>query len=114
MSVKMDKIIGFIGSGNMGSAMIGGIVKSGLTKAEHVVVASRNQKTLKKLEEEYKIKAVENNQEVAKLADILILAVKPNGYQEVIEQIKNDCKETSVLVTIAAGLSIAMVEEMLD
>lgn len=110
----MDKIIGFIGSGNMGSAMVGGIVKAGLTKSENVFVASRNKNTLAHLKEEYKINAVKDNKSLAGCADILILAVKPNGYKEVIEEIKNDCKENCVIVSIAAGISIEAIEEMFD
>lgn len=108
----MNRKIGFIGSGNMGSAMVGGIVKSGLTKPENVFVAGRNKVTLENLRQEYNINIVENNRELVGCADILILAVKPNGYKEVIDEIKNDCRENSVIVSIAAGLSIAMIEEM--
>ena len=107
----MDKIIGFIGCGNMGGAMIGGIIKSNIVPANKVYVADLNEKALKETKEKYGVSITTNNVELAKASDIIILALKPNLYPIVINQIKKDVKDDVIIVTIAAGKDIKGTEE---
>lgn len=106
----MNKKIGFIGHGNMGQAMIGGIVKSGITLAENIMVSDKNEGFLNKVKEELGVLTSADNLEVASFSDILVLAVKPNIYGSVIKEISSSVKEDVVVVTIAAGISIDFVE----
>lgn len=108
----MDKILGFIGCGNMASAIIGGIVKGGIAKAENIIASDGYKGSLDKAKEFFGIRtALNDNLAVAKEADIIILAVKPNVYGTVIEEIKDSVKENVIIVTIAAGISIDFVEK---
>ena len=102
----MNKIIGFIGSGNMGNAMIGGIVGSKLVTPENIIVADLNEKQLAGAKEAYGVNTTTDNLEVAKKCDIIILSIKPHIYPIVIEGIKNDIKEEAIIVVIAAGKDI--------
>lgn len=102
----MDRIIGFIGGGNMAKAIIGGIVNSGLVLPNKILVSNPTIDKLKDLEDRYKIRITTNNVKVAETSDILFLSVKPNKYSEVIEEIKDKVKEDTVVVTIAAGKDI--------
>ncbi|MBV7273642.1 pyrroline-5-carboxylate reductase [Clostridiaceae bacterium UIB06] len=106
----MEKVIGFIGCGNMAQAMIGGITKAELVPESNIMASDLNETGLKHVAEDYGIKVTTDNNEVAKNADILILSVKPNLYEAVIDGIKNSIKENVVVVTIAAGKSIASTE----
>jgi len=108
--MRMNKKIGFIGCGNMGQAMIGGIVKSGITLAENIMVSDKNEGFLNKVKEELGVLTSADNLEVASFSDILVLAVKPNIYGSVIKEISSSVKEDVVVVTIAAGISIDFVE----
>lgn len=104
--------IGFIGMGNMANAMIGGILqKKGAEKIE-ICVSDLNKLALKDAKKKFDkdICIREDNQTVAKEADFLILAVKPQYYQAVITDIKDYIKE-QVIITIAPGLSMEWVEE---
>lgn len=97
--------IGFIGCGNMASAMIGGIVKSRLAGQGEIMASAKSEKT------QAKIRADENllcgsNREVAAFADILFLAVKPQYYEEVILEIKDSVKKDAIIVTIAPGKTL--------
>jgi len=102
----MNKTIGFIGCGNMAEAMIGGIVKSNLVSSEKVIASNPSDRSLNKVKEKYNIIVTNDNVEVAKASDILILAVKPHKYFEVIDEIKPFFKEGVVIVTIAAGITL--------
>ena len=102
----MNKTIGFIGCGNMAQAMIGGIVKSNLLSSEKVMASNPSNKSLNKVKEEYNILITNDNKEVARFSDIVILAVKPYKYFEIIDEIKSSLKKEAVIVTIAAGITL--------
>lgn len=108
----MDKIIGFIGCGNMAQAMIGGIVESKVIEASKIITSNRSYEKLENIKNKYGISITMDNKEVAKKADILVLAVKPNVYSDVINEIKDIIKEDTIIVTIAAGQKIVDIENM--
>lgn len=108
----MEKVIGFIGSGNMAGAMIGGIVTSGLVKSDKVIASNPHEGKLNVLKEKYNISITTDNKETASKADILFLSVKPAMYAEVINEIKNCIKENVIIVVIAAGKSIKEVHNL--
>jgi len=107
----MDKKIGFIGCGNMGRAMIGGLVKSGLINAENIIVSDACRESLDKVSNEYHVKTSTDNKEAAKIADILVLAIKPNIYDAVISEIKDSVLDHAIIVVIAAGKTVANIEK---
>ena len=107
----IDKIIGFIGAGNMGSAMIGGIVHSDLVTTSQIIASAHSTATLEKLQGTYSIETTLSNETVAERSDILFLAVKPNKFDEVIPQISAHVKPDCVIVSIAAGKTIAAIED---
>ena len=109
---KMDKVIGFIGSGNMAGAMIGGIVTSKLVSADKVIASNPHEEKLNILKEKYGISITTDNKEVASKSDILFLSVKPVMYAKVIEEIKNLVKDDVIIVVIAAGKSINEVHNL--
>ncbi|WP_050697363.1 pyrroline-5-carboxylate reductase [Anaeromassilibacillus senegalensis] len=102
----MDKKIGFIGCGNMGQAMIGGIIRSGLVRPEQVYVSDPSAKNLEIVHNTYGIHITQDNCIPAKMSDILVLSVKPYLYADVIEEIKDTVKPGVVIVMIAAGQTI--------
>lgn len=106
----MDKVVGFIGCGNMARSMINGIIKSNLVPEEKIIVSAATIETLEEVKTKYNIKTTISNTEVANIADILILAVKPNKYGLIIDEIKEDIRENSIIVCIAAGISIEYME----
>ena len=107
-----DKIIGFIGAGNMGSAMIGGILHASLATTSQVIASAHSPATLEKIKSRYSIETTLANETVAERSDILFLAVKPNKFEEVIPQITPHLKNNCIVVSIAAGKTIASIEAL--
>ena len=107
----MNKNIGFIGCGNMAQAMLGGIITSKLTEAKNVIVSDPYEASLIKVKEKYGLNITQDNLEVAKNSDILVIAVKPNMYVKVIKEVKDVVSDDIVIVTIGAGISIETVEK---
>lgn len=109
----MIKKVGFIGCGNMGSSMVGGLIKSGFLKSEEIIVSTKTEASLKKLRDEFKVATTLDSKTVAKESETIILAVKPNMYKSVVEEIKSELTEDKLIITIAAGISIENMEEWL-
>lgn len=107
-----DKIIGFIGAGNMGSAMIGGILHTSLATTSQVIASAHSPATLEKIKSRYSIETTLANETVAERSDILFLAVKPNKFEEIIPQITPHLKNNCIVVSIAAGKTIASIEAL--
>ncbi len=101
----MKRKIGFIGAGNMGGAIIGGIIASSYAEASDILVYDKNPDALKNLNTLYGISPDCTLSKVC-ASDILFLAVKPNIIYSVIDEIKNMINEKTVVVSIAAGQSI--------
>lgn len=106
----MDKQIGFIGCGNMGMAMIGGMINKKIVSSNHIICSDLNTANLKNASEKYGLTTTTDNNKVAKNADILILSIKPDLYASIINEIKEVIKNDAIIITIAAGKSIESTE----
>ena len=102
--------LAFIGAGNMAQAMIGGVLRKGLLPKNEIIATAATQKTIDTVAAQYGVNVTLDNKEAAK-ADIIVLAVKPVYYAEVIAEIKDVVSSEQIIVTIAAGKSVAWVEE---
>ena len=109
----MNKKIGFIGSGNMAKAMIGGIIKSGLLKSNMITSSALTESTLKSIEKEFGINTTTDSREVVKNSEIIVVAVKPNVYDNVLASVKDLIDDNKIIVTIAAGKTIASIESII-
>ena len=102
--------IGFIGCGNMASGMIRGILASNLAKAEELTASARTEESRKRIREELGIRCA-SNEEIAASSDLLVLAVKPQNYEEVISRIRSLVTDSVILVSIAPGKSLGWLKE---
>ncbi|MCQ2540189.1 MAG: pyrroline-5-carboxylate reductase [Acetatifactor sp.] len=98
--------IGFIGLGNMASAIIGGMLAKNMVASTDIIGADVVESMRQKAAEKFGIQAVADNAEVAKAADVLFLAVKPIFLGEVIEGIKASVKKETIIISIVAGRSL--------
>lgn len=105
-------IIGFIGLGNMAKAMIGGMLAKGIASKEEIIGSAKTKATAEAINKAYGIMTFTDNQKVAEKADILILAVKPQFFGEVIPQVKDVIKQDALVISIAAGRSMADIEAL--
>ena len=108
---KENKTIGFIGLGNMAKAIIGGLLQKDFAKKEQIIGSAKTEKTLLKVRNDFGIMTYMDNCEVAKSADILILAVKPQMIDGVLDEIRDSLKEDVLVVSILAGKTIAYLEK---
>jgi pyrroline-5-carboxylate reductase len=105
--------IGFIGAGNMAQALINGIIEARHYAPADVFVSDISGDRLIWLAKKYGVIAVSSNKDIAKKADIIVLSVKPQVMAGVLEEIKDSIKNTSVVISIAAGITIASISKVL-
>ena len=103
---------GFIGAGNMAQAMIGGILKEKLVSKDEIIASAATQKTLDAVKDKFGVQTTLDNQEIAK-ADMIFLAVKPVYCEQVLREIKDKLTKDRIIVSIAAGKTMAWLEEQL-
>lgn len=109
----MSKKIGFIGCGNMGSSILGGLIKSGFVSSDEIIVSTKTESSSKKLNDEFNVLTTLDSKMVAREAETVILAVKPNMYKQIIKEIEGELTEDKLIITIAAGITINNMEEWL-
>ncbi len=103
--------IGFIGLGNMAKAMIGGMLQKELVDRCDIIGSARTRETMENVRDFYGIGIRDSNAAVAEEAKILILAVKPQFFQTVIEQIRAVVADDTLVISIAAGKTMAWIEQ---
>lgn len=105
---------GFIGAGNMASAMISGLVSSGTLKGEDLAVFDICTEKSKKLAEKFGLKSFESAAGLVESCNRVVLSVKPNVLADVILPLGNIIEEKQPLViSIAAGKPLSFLEERL-
>ncbi|MBO5247657.1 MAG: pyrroline-5-carboxylate reductase [Eubacterium sp.] len=112
MSEKITKRIGFIGCGNMGGAILKGIVQSGIAQKEQIYVYDISEEAQEAMRA-YGVRVMVNNEQVCKAADIIFLAVKPQYMKETLATTKRALDDKCV-ISIAAGLSAERIRAMID
>ena len=100
------KMISFIGGGNMATAIISGILSSGLSDSDHICATAAHESSVIRLKETLHIEATTDNKAAAQKADILFLAIKPNMFHTVIPDIRHAVKKNAIIVSIAGGQTI--------
>ena len=109
----MNKKIGFIGCGNMATAMAGGIHRAELTAPENILIFDAYPEAAKNLSDKTGAVIKDSAAGVAAEADYLVLAVKPYVYPEVLASIAGSVRKGAVIIVIAVGVSFDDVHQAL-
>ena len=106
--------LGIIGLGNMASAILGGIIKEKIVPVKQIIGADVSEEGRAKAKKQFKICVTEDNKEVVEKAELIILAVKPQFYKEVIREIRDLVREDQIVVTIAPGKTLAWLTDKFE
>ncbi len=109
-----DKTIAFIGPGMMAQAMIAGLVRNQVAPAENILASGPRQERVGELQERYHIQPFTNNAEAARQADIVILSVKPQRLDKVLEGIAGAVRPDALVLSILAGVTIGKITSKLQ
>ena len=103
---RTDMKVGFIGGGNMASAMIGGMIQKGVVSADDILVSVRTEKSVERLTNQFGVQATMENEAVVAGSDLVFLAVKPNQIKNIINLVKNFISPEKIIVSILPGKSL--------
>jgi pyrroline-5-carboxylate reductase len=108
------KRIAVIGAGNMGAALIGGILKGGVAERGEVRATVRTAERASELAAKYGICVTAGeNRAAATDADIVVLAVKPGTLPKVLEEIRECLRPAQILLSLAAAVPISVIEKLI-
>ncbi len=103
------KKIGFVGSGNMGEALISGLVESQAAFPENIICSDISQESLAEKKEKYGIAVTTDNVEVVTKSDIIVYAIKPQVLATVLEETADALDESKLVISIAAGIPLSAI-----
>ena len=98
------KRVGFVGAGNMGDALIKGILQARLVPADAILVTEPRADRLAQMVKQYGIRACADNAALAAAADVIVLAVKPQIIAAVAAELARDLAGGKLVISIAAGV----------
>ena len=105
--------IAFIGCGNMGGAILKGALATNCVRKEDIIVCVSKDTSAKRIKEDMNVYTTIDVKKAAKEADVIILAIKPFKFVEVLPNIKEECKN-KLIISVAAGVTIDKLKEMLE
>lgn len=104
-----DKKIGFIGSGNMGEALVSGLVMSKATRPENIICSDIFPDTRKEIQKKYGVLTTSSNIEVCEKSEIIIYATKPQILGSVLKETAPALDKSKLVISIAAGVPLAAI-----
>lgn len=108
--MSLDSTIAFIGAGNMAGALIRGLVSTATIAPDRVIAADPDAERLGTLSSALGIRTTEVNTDALAGADIVVLATKPQTFRGLLPEIKDAVPSDALVVSIAAGVSTAILE----
>lgn len=108
-----EKKIGLVGSGNMATALIRGLISSGASSAERIICSDIKEAKASALREQFGVEPTTDNRRVVSEADIVIYAIKPQIMARILKETAPCLDMTKLVVSIAAGVPLAAMESCL-
>ena len=109
----LKKKIAFIGVGNMGQALVKGILERGIVEPSSIISSDIDKDKLRSAGSDLKVTAARDNKEAVREADIVIIAVKPKAVQGVLKEISDSVEPSKLVISIAAGITTDYIENTL-
>ena len=109
-----DKKIGVIGTGNMGGALIRGLVGSRSSAPENIICSDIRKDKMKSIQETYGVRTTTSNVEVVKGSDIIIYSIKPQIMASILKETAKYLDSSKLAISIAAGVPLEAIEACLD
>jgi pyrroline-5-carboxylate reductase len=106
-----SKVIGILGAGNMGEALVAGLVKASIVEPKQIIVSRRTEAALAYLADTYRVQVTKSNTELVSKSDLVVLSVKPQILGGILDQCSLYFHEGQVVISIAAGITTKFIEE---
>lgn len=105
--------LGFIGTGNMGQIFLSSVLKSGNFDFHNIYVTNRSRGKLDKVQAKFGVQTLSNNEDLVEMCDIIFATMKPQDFVSAFEPINNLFDNSKILVSLAAGISIKSIMNLI-
>jgi pyrroline-5-carboxylate reductase len=109
-----EKTLCFLGSGNMGEALVSGLVLSGSAAPENITCTDVREERLEELRARYGVRTTTDNLEAVRASEVVIYAVKPQLMAEVLKETADLLDLSKLVISIAAGVPLRAIESLLQ
>ena len=103
--------LGIIGVGNMGGAIVRGAIKSGLIAPKSIIIYERNKEKVRDILQRG-VSYASSEEELVSKSKRLLIAIRPQGFEELGNKIKDKLEKDTLIISIAAGVSIAAMKDI--
>ncbi len=110
--MKKDRSTTFIGAGRMGGSLIKAMIRSGIP-ADIISACDKDAAIRDKIREKYGVETYSSGTEAVERSQVVVLSVKPQHIKEALEEIRESITKEKLVISIAAGVSTAAIEERL-
>jgi pyrroline-5-carboxylate reductase len=108
--MTLDRTVAVLGAGNIGSALISGLLEAKALKPDQLLAADVSETQLAAMAKKHHIRVLQSNREAAKQAGVIVLAVKPYLVGELLIEIREVLRPNQILISVAAGVPIEFLE----
>ena len=105
--------VAFLGGGKMGEALVSGLIRSGARKPEELTVTCRREERAKELADRYEVSTTLDNPQAVAWADTLVITVKPQDMEALLEVIADRVGVAQLVISFAAGIRTSFIERRL-
>jgi len=106
-----SRMLGVIGAGNMGEALIRGALKAGVMQRSRIIASRRDSEALQELQESLGVATTTDNAALLASSDIVLICVKPQGFYKLLEETRAHFRDGQLVISVMAGISTARIEE---
>ena len=99
------RVVGIIGAGNMGEVLIRGLIQSGKVKKKDIITSDTNRERLAHIQKTYGARITTSNVDLVENASIVIIAVKPQNIDDLLEELAKSSHEEHLIISIVAGIA---------
>jgi pyrroline-5-carboxylate reductase len=108
--MALGKTIAFLGSGNMAEALVKGLLRAHVAEPGEIVCSDRREERGPELTQRYGVRFTRSNRDAVERSDIVILSVKPQVMNKLLDEIAPALDQRKLVISIAAGVPIAAIE----
>lgn len=107
------KKLGFVGAGNMAEALVKGLVHAKVMPPASIIVSDVKADRLAHFVDAHGVKTTQDNHELVRACDVIVLSVKPQVIDKVLALIGGDVTAGKLVISVAAGVPVSAIEARL-
>lgn len=107
------KTLGFVGAGNMAEALVKGLLHAKVVPPEGIIVSDVKTDRLAHFAQEHGVRTTQDNHELVRASDVVVLSVKPQVIDKVLGLFGGDIKSSQLVISVAAGVPVSAIEARL-